>query len=250
MPNDPRNVTTKTTTSNLASLLNQFYAKKTDLPTKVSDLTNDSDFQTGTQVENAISAAVVGALRPAGSVAFASLPALTEANLNKIVNVTDAFTTTADFVEGAGVAYPAGTNVAIINVGTEQSPVYKYDVYTGIIDTSGFMNKVSGGADNNILLQDANGDAKASNKKLSDFVEKETGKGLSSNDYTNEEKTKLGGISTGANKTEQSQTNGNILIDGTETTVYTLPASVLQTSDISDYTDAELRTLLGLPAAE
>ena len=32
------------------------------------------------------------------------------------------------------------------------------------------------------------------------FVAKETGKGLSTNDYTDEEKTKLAGIATGANK--------------------------------------------------
>lgn len=247
---DPRNVSTKTTTSNLAGLLNQFYAKKTDLPTKVSELTNDSQFQTKTQVEDAIGAAVTGALRPAGSVAFAAKPELTAANLNKIVNITDAFTTTADFVEGSGHDYPAGTNIAIINVGTDEAPVYKYDVYTGVIDTSGFMEKVSGGADDNILLQDANGNAKASTKKLSDFVEKEDGKGLSSNDYTTEEKTKLAGIKAGATKTEASETNGNIKIDGEETKVYELPASVLTTDDISDYTEAELRNLLGIPAAE
>ena len=43
--------------------------------------------------------------------------------------------------------------------------------------------------------------------------------------------TKLSGISTGANKTEASSTNGNIKIDGTETNVYTLPSSVLDQSD-------------------
>ena len=35
---------------------------------------------------------------------------------------------------------------------------------------------------------------------LSNYVQKETGKGLSTNDYTNAEKTKLGGIEEGANK--------------------------------------------------
>ena len=38
-------------------------------------------------------------------------------------------------------------------------------------------------------------------KIINKFVAKETGKGLSSNDYTTEEKTKLGGIAEGANKT-------------------------------------------------
>lgn len=45
------------------------------------------------------------------------------------------------------------------------------------------------------------------------------------------DKTKLDGVSTGANKTEASNTNGNIKIDGAETTVYTLPATVLDAGD-------------------
>ena len=68
---------------------------------------------------------------------------------------------------------------------------------------------------------------------------------MSSSDFT-----KLAGISAQANKTEASETNGNIKIDGTETTVYMLPNTVVHEDDLSDYTEAELRTLLGLPAAE
>lgn len=45
------------------------------------------------------------------------------------------------------------------------------------------------------------------------------------------DKYKLNGISAEANKVEASNTNGNIKIDGTETTVYTLPSSVLDASD-------------------
>lgn len=99
--------------------------------------TNSSDAATKDYVD----AVAVGALKPSGSVAFASLPALAAGVLNNIYNVTDAFTTTADFVEGAGVDYPAGTNVAIINVGTDASPTYKYDAMPGMIDTSGFATK-------------------------------------------------------------------------------------------------------------
>ncbi len=43
--------------------------------------------------------------------------------------------------------------------------------------------------------------------------------------YTTAEQTKLSGISTGANKAEQSSTNGNIKIDGVEKTVYTHPGT-------------------------
>ena len=48
----------------------------------------------------------------------------------------------------------------------------------------------------------------------------------------------------GATKTESSNTNGNIKINGTETTVYTLPTTVVHENDISDYTSAEIQALL------
>lgn len=122
------------------------------VPTKVSDITNDSDFQTGQQVDAKVEAAIVGALQPKGSVAFASLPALTQANVNTFYNVTDAFTTTADFAEGAGKDYPAGTNVAIINNGTEQNPVYKYDAMTGLVDLTGLWANTSGKSNSLIAM--------------------------------------------------------------------------------------------------
>lgn len=43
--------------------------------------------------------------------------------------------------------------------------------------------------------------------------------------------TKLSGISAGATKVESSETNGNVKIDGEETTVYTLPDTVVQDTD-------------------
>ena len=61
---------------------------------------------------------------------------------------------------------------------------------------------------------------------------------------------KLAGISAQTNKVEASEINGNIKIDNVETKVYELPASVLQEADLSDYTEAELLALLGLPAAD
>ena len=112
------------------------------VPTDLDDLTN-TGADPYAQMSD-VEAAVTGALKPKGSVAFANLPQLTAANLNNMYNVTDAFTTTADFVEGAGVSYPAGTNVAIINTGTDANPVYKYDCYTGTIDTSAFWTSATG----------------------------------------------------------------------------------------------------------
>ena len=165
-----RNISTKTTAERLAGLLNTYYAKKTDLPVKLSDLTNDSGFISETVINEKISAAVAGALIPAGSVAFASLPALSKANCNHIYNVTDAFTTTSDFVEGAGKSYPAGTNVAIINVGTSSTPSYKYDCYTGVIDLSGYMEKKAAATSGNFATFDANGQVVDSGTKPGDFL--------------------------------------------------------------------------------
>lgn len=102
--------------------------------TGLANGTDDNDAVTKSQLD----AARVGALRPSGSIAFANLPALAVGVLHCLYNITDEFTTTADFVEGAGNKYPAGTNVAIINTGTDESPVYKYDAMTGVIDLSGY----------------------------------------------------------------------------------------------------------------
>lgn len=49
---------------------------------------------------------------------------------------------------------------------------------------------------------------------------KEAGKGLSTNDYTTGEKSKVLGVAVGATKTEASTTNGNVKINGVETKVY------------------------------
>ena len=118
--------------------------------------------------------------------------------------MTDKFTATADFVEGAGGKHPAGTNVVIVKSGED----YKYDVLAGFVDLSG-------------------------------YVEKENGKRL----MTNEEGIKLGGIAEGATKVEASATNGNIKVNGTEQNVYTLPDTVLHRSDFEPITEAEIIAL-------
>lgn len=60
----------------------------------------------------------------------------------------------------------------------------------------------------------------AQDAEIAKKVDKVTGKSL----VDDAEITKLAGVSTGANKVEASTTNGNIKIDGVETTVYTHPA--------------------------
>lgn len=115
-----------------------------------------ADFATKEELDDAISAKIGSTYTAGGSVAFSDLPMLDSANTGLVVNVTDGFTTTDSFVEGAGKQYPAGTNVVVVKVGND----YKYDALSGFVD-------------------------------LSNYVEKETGKGLSTNDFTNDDKSKL-----------------------------------------------------------
>ena len=114
-------------------------ADTSDIPTAVSELTNDSGYQTSAQVDSAIDAKISSTYKAAGSVAFANLPTLGSSYEGFVYNITDDFTTTADFVEGAGNSYPAGTNVAVINAGTTQSPSYKFDVLGSFVDLSGYV---------------------------------------------------------------------------------------------------------------
>ncbi len=169
-----KNLVTKTTIDNLTAELKATFAKKSQLPTKVSDLTNDSNFQTGTQVESAIAAQIGRVYRPAGSVTFANLPTLAEANLGKVVNVTDAFTTTADFVEGAGKKHKAGADVGIVEVpgATEGTVEYKYNVFANFVDTSGQMDKIVGGTTGGLVQQTADGGVEDTGVLAADVVTK------------------------------------------------------------------------------
>ena len=90
-----------------------------------------SGLQTASQVQDAIKSAITGVYTPKGSIAFASLPTATAGNKGWVYNITDAFTTTAAFVEDAGHTYGAGTNVVCVDAG---SGSYKWDVLAGTID--------------------------------------------------------------------------------------------------------------------
>ena len=120
--------------------------------------------------------------KPAGSATLATLPTLAANVKGNVYNMTEAFETTADFVEGAGKTYPIGTNVVVVDVGDYQTvspvgtenpseegwyelvsdeyvlstdttvdsektyyeyvPVYKFDVLPGFVDLSGYQTKM------------------------------------------------------------------------------------------------------------
>lgn len=172
-----------------------------DLKAVIDAKAEADDVYTKTEIDGKISSVY----KPAGTVAFADLPTAAEAILGNVYNVSDAFTSTAAFVEGVGSKYGAGQNVVVVKVGEE----YKYDVLSGFVDLSG-------------------------------YVEKETGKRL----ITSDEATKLNELAAGSTKVESSTTNGNIKINGEETTVYTLPATVIHDTNFTTVTDAEMIALL------
>lgn len=120
------------------------------VPTNNNQLTNGAGYQTASQVESAITAkgyqtasdvssaiasAITSTYKASGSIAFANLPSPSASVVGNVYNITDSFTTTANFVEGAGKTHPAGTNVAIVKIGD----AYKYDVMAGFIDLSGYV---------------------------------------------------------------------------------------------------------------
>lgn len=119
------------------------------MPTKVSDLVNDSKYQTESQVAAAVAAA--------------------DHMKRKIVSGTDAI--------DLGAADASQYIYMVLKAGTKTGD--KYDEYMVI---EGALEKV--------------GDWEVD---LSGYVQKEDGKGLSTNDYTTAEKEKLAGIATGAN---------------------------------------------------
>ena len=120
-------------------------------------------------VNENIKNAVSGLYKPAGDVAFAELPTLSQSVLGYTYTVTDAFTTDSRFTDydtetQTGHSFPADTEVAVIVTGTTENPVYMFNVMGGIMD--GYATK----------------------SDLNDYVEKEAGKSLSTNDYTDADK--------------------------------------------------------------
>ena len=163
--------------------------------------------------------AIPSAIIPKGTRTFSQLAPSTDlaaGSLGFMWNISDAFTTTADFAEGAGKSIPAGANIYVANVGTAAEPSYKYDIFQGMYDLSGYALKsemaveavsgdstkkditlksgltqrvvvehqdISGKADKdtdavegNFASFDANGNPVDSGKKHSDYKTKQTAK--------------------------------------------------------------------------
>lgn len=99
-----------------------------------TDAASDAKTASPKAVKTYIDSKVSAVYKPQGSVAFASLPALSASILGNVYNITNAFVTTADFIEGAGHSYSAGQNVVCVKDGSS----YKWDVLAGTVDLSGY----------------------------------------------------------------------------------------------------------------
>lgn len=121
---------------------------KAAIPTKVSQLTNDSNYQTNEQVATAIQTAIA----KTGHASFKKVDAIPE-------------------------AASAEENILYLVMNEETS---HYDIYAKV-------------GEEVVLLDDTTVD-------LSNYVQKDGDKVLSTNDYTTAEKDKLAGIEEGANK--------------------------------------------------
>lgn len=105
--------TSKTNAANSATAAANSASAAAASATKANNYANGSTNSAKYYYEQAksISESFAGALRPMGTVTFANLPAISSAVEGDMYNISNEFTTTSDFKEGAGNVVPAGTNV-------------------------------------------------------------------------------------------------------------------------------------------
>lgn len=224
--------TTQTITNKIAALNLSDYAKKTD---------------------------IASGIRVKGTVAnFAALPA--NAEVGDMYNITAAGGTDEN-----GNAIKAGDNVVKTSTG--------WDNFGGTIDLSAYVTSASiadertklagieSGAQVNIIESvQVDGSAlsvanKTVNISLSGKVDKVTGKQLSTEDYTTAEKTKLGGISEGAqvNVIETVKVDGVALTPTSKAVDIDLSGKVDKVTgkqlSTNDFTDAYVATIGALSTA-
>lgn len=102
--------------------VDKLFVRKNDIQQEVNSSTNP--------VSSAAVKAIVDRLSgtpivPKGSIEFSNLPTLTDASIGDLYNIKDNFTTTDDFIEGAGAKISAGTNVVCV----EENLTKKWDCF-------------------------------------------------------------------------------------------------------------------------
>lgn len=99
--------------------------------------TADNDAANKKYVDDSITTQVSSVYKTKGSITdLTALATPDKAHEGFVYNIENEFTTTDQFVEGAGKTYPAGTNVVCINT---TGTTYKWDVLAGMVDLSGYV---------------------------------------------------------------------------------------------------------------
>lgn len=126
------------TASNLWAAIEEVKTAYENADTAINNKFNDyyTKTEADSKIDSKIATAISSTYKPAGSTLFSFLPSVGADQEGKVYNIIDAFTTTEDFVEGAGNNYPAGTNIVCID--TDDAGTYKWDVLAGFIDLSGY----------------------------------------------------------------------------------------------------------------
>ena len=112
------------------------------LISKVNSLEDNlaDNYDTSTEVDEKIATAVSSAYKAGGSVSDVSSITVDAEHVGYVYDMSQAFTTTDAFVEGAGHEYPAGTNVAVVEIPGD--PVsYKLDTMSGFMDLSNYVEE-------------------------------------------------------------------------------------------------------------
>lgn len=119
-----------------------------DSKKKLADLAAKSTTLSGYGITDAytkdeVDGKISSVYKPSGSIAGNALveDLLIAGNVGNVYNITTEFTTTDKFVEGTGTTYPAGTNVAVVDVGSGDEHDYKFDAMSGVYDFSGYAKK-------------------------------------------------------------------------------------------------------------
>lgn len=202
---------------------------KAAMPKKTSQLTNDSGFITVADV-------------PEGAAASTTTPKMngtaavgTETAFARGDHVHPSDTTKVDKVSGKGLSTNDYTT-------TEKNKLAGIDEGANKTVVDSAMSSTSTNPVQNKIVDAA----------LATKVDKVSGKGLSTNDYTSDEKTKLAGIDEGANKTvvdaAMSSTSTNPVQNKTVNSALSNKVDKVDGKELSsnDYTDAEKTKLEGI----
>lgn len=124
------------TASNLWAAIEEVKAAYESADTAINNKFNDyyTKTEADSKIDSKIATAISSTYKPAGSTMFSFLPSVGADQEGKVYNIIDEFTTTKDFVEGAGNQYPAGTNIVCID--SDDAGTYKWDVLAGFVDLS------------------------------------------------------------------------------------------------------------------